>query len=320
MGNEIVDIIILNYKNYNDTIECIESILNNVYKNFRIILIDNCSNDESVTMIKKYIYSTELADSFLEMESNQLENKARLKKGFIKCYLIKSNKNLGYGGGNNLGIKLSLMLGDAEYIWILNNDTIIDENAIIAQIREMRSNPKALICGSKIYYYGTNNIYCLAGAKFNKWTMTSKNVTSKDINNIDKDKIVKKIDYICGASMFFRKDFFIKYGLFDEKFFLYFEEIDMVSRVKDRKDFLCFASDSIIYHKVGASLGSSRNLEKKSLVAEYHSFRSRIIFTKKYYPFKLPLVYLLGVLYIIHRLINKKFKHSFQILKAMIES
>lgn len=316
MKNNILDIVILNYKNYEDTIECIDSITNSSYKEFRIIVVDNHSNNGSVKKIRNYLSNNlNFKKNFFELDNSEISN-YDMNNYSSNCYFIKSDSNLGYGGGNNLGIKLSLKLKDSKYIWVLNNDTIVDENSILNQVKKM-DDSRYLMCGSKIYYYNTNQLQCHAGASFNNIFMTSKYITGL---NIDEFSVEKQLDYISGASIFFNKEYFKEYGLFDERFFLYFEEIDLVKRVNNKKNFLAYSSKSIIYHKEGASIGSSSDLNSKSLVSEYNSFRSRIQFTKKHFIYQLPFVYILGIVYILHRLIHGKLRLAKEIARALLKS
>ena len=313
--NDIVDIIILNYKNYRDTIKCVDSVLCSTYTKYRIIIIDNDSQNESADEINLYLNTNKcLSGLFTNLKADQIETYGSVE--FQKCFFIESSSNLGYGAGNNLGIKLSLKWNDSGYIWILNNDTVVDKNSLKEQLARMKVKEDALICGSKILY-SDKTVQCLGGAMFNHFLMTSKYVNDEFLSE---DKVEEMLDYVVGASMLIKKDFFERYGLFDEQFFLYFEEMDLVKRIKNQKHVICYASKSLITHKVGGSIGTSSKLHEKSLVSEYHSFRSRIMFTKKYYMYKMPIIYLLGMAYIFHRILYGKFKHALVIFKALKET
>src|SRR3989338_3576803 len=101
----LVAISVLNYNNWKDTIECLESLLRLDYPNFRLIVVDNCSPNDSVKEIRRWAE---------RKDSNSLT-------------FIESAKNLGYAGGNNLAIRHGLDHG-ARYVWILNNDTIVSKD------------------------------------------------------------------------------------------------------------------------------------------------------------------------------------------------
>ena len=122
-----VYILILNYNAYVKTIDCVNSILNSNYKNYKIIIIDNNSSDTSFDYFTKWI---------------NLNN-------FNSIELIRNDKNGGYAYGNNKAIKIIQHYNDCKYIWILNNDTLIDENAL-SELINSYDNDKQTIYGSKV--------------------------------------------------------------------------------------------------------------------------------------------------------------------------
>ena len=131
-----VYVVIVNWNGRDDTIECIKSVKNISYPNFEIILVDNGSKDNSIDSIKEIF-----------KDINYIENK----------------KNLGFAEGNNIGIRLALN-NDAEYIWLLNNDTIVHQDALSAMVDVGERIPESGILGSKIYYYDKPDFIWFAGA------------------------------------------------------------------------------------------------------------------------------------------------------------
>ena len=312
-----VDVIILNYKNWKDTVECLDSLYEAVGVTYRTIIVDNFSNNDSVNEICSYLER--------KIPEYQILSQAELDEGTFfpdkKAYFICSQDNLGYGGGNNLGIKLSQYLSAADYMFVLNNDTILDKYALSYLVEKMENNKDCYICGSKIYYYDSSYtsrvVQCYAGAKFNTWLMTSSYINDEYIKNNAECNIEDELDYISGAAMFIRKDFFLNHGLFDTNFFLYFEEMDLASRL-GKNEFLGYCSKSVIYHKEGASIGSSSNVKLKTGLSDYHSFRSRLYFTKKHYLRRMPLIYMLGIVYLLHRLMHGRYENAKCIFWAII--
>jgi GT2 family glycosyltransferase len=98
------------------------------------------------------------------------------------------------------------------------------------------------------------------------------------------------MDYVVGASMFVPMHFLQEVGLLDESFFLYYEELDWATRGKGRFP-LAYAPKSIVYHKIGGTIGTSSNPARKSLISDFYTLRNRLHFTSRRYPYALPTVY-----------------------------
>ena len=207
-----VYIIILNYNGWADTIECLESVLRNDYPNYQVIVIDNNSPNNSMEYIKAwaegkldvwvkpehplrhlsfppvkkpipYVYYTREGaekggDPDLEkrMEQNNPE-------GITTKYpliFIQTGENLGFAGGNNVGIRYSLAEGDFEYIWLLNNDTVIEQNSLSKLVEKAekykKEERKVGIIGSKLLYYDNPKIIQGIGGMYNKWFAVGKHL------------------------------------------------------------------------------------------------------------------------------------------------
>lgn len=286
MTNKIY-IIVLNYNNPNDTIECLTSIFQLDYKDYKILLVDNSSTDNSDELLTKYI--EKVANSKIEY--------------------IKSNMNGGYAAGNNIGIKYALQQGDLDYVWILNNDTLVESNSLRKMLEIMTNDEKIGICGSKLVYSWDRSRLQGYGGCYNKWLAASKHI-------IDHKKI-EKIDYPIGASLLVSRQFLEKVGLMCEDYFLYFEEMDWVIRGRRQGFKIACASEAVVYHKEGASISGSDGKKKVSKLGDFYSIRNRIVFTKKFYPYCLPTVYLGLFIAIINRIRRKQIDRVWMILKCM---
>ena len=196
MFNSKVFIIILNWNQWDITLQCISSIFKSTYSNFQIVLVDNCSETEPPQ----------------EMVSL-----------FDKIKFIKNPSNYGFGKGNNPGIKYALEHG-AEYTWLLNNDTEVKENTLSKLVSFMEANPKVGVTGSVTYNLpdkATLQIY--GGSRLNILRCY-----------VIPCKYGETPDYISGASMFIRAQALKDAGLFDEKFFMYWEDVDLNLRIKEK--------------------------------------------------------------------------------------
>lgn len=230
-----VSIIILNWNQWDITAQCLNSLRQLDYQNFNIILVDNASDmpiPQNIVSIPNIVF-------------------------------LRNNSNLGFGRGNNIGIRYALN-NNAEYIWLLNNDTIVLENTLSELKALMDKKPKVGMAGSAIYNMGNRNkLQTYGGYKL----------------NIPRCYVVpcktgENPDYVSGASMFIRKQALLDAGLFDEKFFLYWEDVDLNLRIKEKGWEIAVADNSTIYHTEGASSSSFKK--------EYHSFISGIYFSWKH--------------------------------------
>jgi hypothetical protein len=312
----MVCIILLNYKNPQDTIICLESILNLGYPQLKIMLCDNGSEDDSIHQFTEWaekvlLQEKKLGYSFVRdnpagamIEKNFDENRT--------LYILENKVNHGYAGGVNLGIKYALKMGLFKYIWILNNDTILDQYALFYLVDKMEKNPMIGLCGSTILYaHDRRKVQALGGFLFNRVFGFSKQIGngkmwSKELTQLyTEDRIEREMFGVQGASLFVRKEFLEKVGLMNEEYFLYCEEQEWA--IRSRGGFkLGYASKSLVYHQEGKTTGSNSYQTKKSFKADFYLTRNRILYTKKYTPLFLPTVIATHFLIAGKRLLTKQ--------------
>jgi len=333
---DLVYIIILNWNGWQDTIECLESVFRNNYSNYKVIVCDNDSHDGSLDKIKNWaegkiqtsissnIRSSKCTYSFVNKPIAYIEyTREQAEIGKLcdeesSLILIQTDANLGYAGGNNVGLRYALRK-EFDYIWLLNNDTVIEENSLVYLIDKMKINSSIGMCGSTVFYYDEpNTVQAFGGATYNKFTGIPKLYNKSDgINFPKEDMVEKKIYYILGASMLVSKKFLRDIGLISEDYFLYHEEIDWITRAKGRYK-IAYASKSIIYHKEGGSTGSNHNMRKSSFLSDYHMIKNRLIFTKKFFPYLLPTVYLCLLVTLFNRMRRGQWDRVKMVIKIML--
>jgi GT2 family glycosyltransferase len=246
-----VAIIVLNWNGKEDTLECLESILKIDYPNFEIIVVDNGSSDDSVKAIKNR---------------------------FPEICILETGENLGYAGGNNFGIRYALQNG-SDYILILNNDIIVDPQLVNSFIDASAHLPKGGIFGAKIYYFSApNRIWC-AGTKWSNKISAFNHLGFGCIDDGTDFNSLVETDYACGCVLFIRADVLNKIGLFDEDFYLTFEETDLCYRAK-REGFNCyFVPNARVWHKVSASFGGA-----ESALIKYFRTRNKLLWAERHLP------------------------------------
>jgi len=348
MNRPKVYIILLNYNRWTDTIECLESVLRNNYPNHQVVVVDNNSLDNSMEYLKAwaegkldvwvnpknplrslsfppipkpipYVYYT-------KEEAEKGKNLKLEKNVKNQIVLIQSSYNGGFSYGNNIGIKYALSKNDFEYVWLLNNDTVIEESSLLKLVEKAqnykRLGKKIGIIGSKIFYYDNSELLNGIGGKYNKWFGVSSHIGAfeKDLGQYDNEDIIKKIDYIMGASMFVSKDFIKDVGLMNEDYFLYYEEVDWCIRGKRKGYNLGYCWNSRVYHKEGKTISSTFKGSKRSKTPDYYHIRNRIIFTKKFYRKYLPFVYVGLLITLFNRIKRLQFKRIKFILEAITKA
>jgi len=280
-----VYIVVLNWNGWEDTIECLASLLKLNYSNFQIVVIDNGSTDESVEKIKAWIAGKNIV-------------------------LIETKQNLGYAGGNNIGLRYAIDQGDFGYAWILNNDTTVDPKALGHMVERMKGDSKIGICGSVILDYDERTKISGLIGSYDRWlgqAFCRRMNDVYDLKNIKEyKKLERKMDYVPGASMLVSKEFLNDIGLMCEDYFLFFEEIDWATRAK-KKYTLALALESIVYHKSSVSIKKKEqemSAQKKgfNLMHDRYVTRNRLLFTAKFFPYALPLVYISILGYLLDRL------------------
>lgn len=294
-------IILLNWNAANDSINCIESITKITYftKSINIIIVDNQSTDNSVESINKYLSNHDTFKIEKKLDKNHLKRVNKIykyqsnNKYIDKVALICANKNYGFSKGNNIGLIYADINFSSDYFWILNNDTEVTSNSLSLMIERISEENNICICGSTIIRKDTKNIIqCYGGSYYSLisgrgWSFGEGKEYNEEVTN----KIAEsKINYISGASMLLKRDFIKKVGWFCEDYFLYNEEIDLSMRLKPYEK-LAVATKAIVYHKIGASIGTSYSNNNGSKLAAFFQSKSKLIFAKKHTPKNFIIVY-----------------------------
>ena len=241
-----VFILILNWNGWQDTIECVHSCENLIYPNFTIMVIDNGSEDESLQQLQAALPSHEI---------------------------IATGENLGFAGGNNVGIRHALEKG-ADYIWLLNNDTTVDPAALTELVKTAEDDEQTGIVGSKILTYTDPDTLHFAGGKVNLNTGETKHLGAweKDERQFDD---IKEVDYVTGCSLLVKRAVIEKIGLMPEEYFLYYEETDWCLSARNAGFIVRMTPNSKVFHKISTSIDyfSTKKL--------YYLIRNRLIFLQK---------------------------------------
>jgi len=222
----LVYIIVLNYNTADETIACLKSIKEIAYQNYRVVVIDNASTDNSENKITHYL------------------------KDFPTYSYIQTGYNGGYGYGNNIGIKYALGAG-AEYLLILNNDTVVTTDFLEPMIDVAKNDKTIGIVSGKIYQFDDPNRIWFYGGSFNQ---CRGRVEHYHFNALDVGQSISQtVTFISGCMWLIPRDVFLEVGYIDEEYFMYVEDVEFSQRLIDAGYRLEVASKSIIYHKISKS-------------------------------------------------------------------
>lgn len=310
--SERVCIIVVNWNGWRDTAGCLESVLRNGYHSYQIVVCDNHSTDKSIARLKAW------ARGELKLEPDPYDSLARLTwppiskpVPYVEAYraraegggqpgwenvplvFIHNGDNLGFAGGCNVGIEYALASKRFDYCWLLNNDTVIEPDALVHMVTRMGDDPNAGVCGSTVLeYHSPNVIQSLGGARYNQWTGIARCIGEGDTFELDSvASRVVHLDYVNGASLLMHAKVVRAIGLMDARYFLYWEEVDWCVRARRQFD-LVYAPRSIVYHKRGGSTGASTSRSSAARLPEYYMLYNRLVFTRLHHPRALPTVYL----------------------------
>ncbi len=299
MNAPVVFIVLLNWNGLNDTDACLESLAGLDYPNYKVIVVDNASTDGS-------------------------ERELRARHPTLT--LLQSGANLGFAGGNNVGLRYALEHG-AEYVWLLNNDTLVEPDALTQLVTKMQREPELGLCGSTLLYESQrDSVQALGGARYNRWLGTVQHVGQHERwpQDVDEGEIEGQLDYLIGASTFVSRLFLETVGLLQDDYFLYFEELDWATRARGQpghqsKFRLGYAAKSIVYHKEGSSIGGTdRAKAGKSYTADLYALKNRVRFTRRFYPYALPTVYLGLLVALANRVRRRQWRRVELVIRVML--
>ncbi len=224
-----VGIVILNYNGKDVLPGLLESLTKIDYRNFRVFLIDNHSEDDSIVQAR-----------------DNYSNKLPLE-------IIENEENLLFSKGNNVGIK-SAVNWEADYIIPLNNDTVVPPKMIDELVEFMERQPNIGIVGPMIHFFEPGNTIWGAGGMVNIWwgLVRHRGIREKDNGQFSEPA---KVDYVSGAALMARTEVFTRLNMLDESFPMYYEDTDFCYRAGNRGYETWYVPTSSLIHLVSVAAG-----------------------------------------------------------------
>lgn len=258
-NSPIVYIIVLTWNGKKDTLECLSSLQRVSYPNTHIILVDNASTDRTIEAVRR---------------------------DFPHAHCIRNERNLRYSGGNNVGMQYALTQG-ADYVLLLNNDTVVDPPFLDHLIQTAESSELVGIVGPMIYYHNSPKKIWFAGGIIRWWQGWIEHRGIRETNN-GQYSTTEQTDYVTGCCLLVKRSVIEKIGFLDERYFMYGEDVDYCVRASRAGFKIFFEPNARIWHKISVSSGGHfswfKNWNKlKSLFRLI--FRYSSVFQKAVFPF-----------------------------------
>jgi len=279
----LVSFCLLNYNSYLDTIECIDSLLKQTCNKFYVVIVDNCSTNDSVQQITNYLDVKEENYKTVKYNSIGFESKNDVNYNNFRFIIITNTSNNGFSAGNNLAILFLKKHLECSHFILLNTDTVVvpdffqllNQEYIFAQ--NQNNQPIAMGVAEKSYFskeithFGYQFLHLPSGLVFSKCIFPS-------------------VKFICGACLMTD----INAPLLNENYFLYYEDVDYTISLHKKNYKLIKTDKTYYFHKISSSMTNKQTMVK-------NQFESMWKFYKRNYKLYIPVVFITRILqYIVY--------------------
>lgn len=237
--------IVLNWNRTDDTCQCVRSLRQSEYSNLEILVVDNGSDFEAYTALQA-----------------ALPGQA----------ILRSNINLGFAGGNNLGLRHALN-SSADYALVINNDTIIHPQMVSQLVEVAEARPQVGLVGPVIYYLGQPTTVWFAGYRFTHGIY----MLRRGLHLAQPLAEVEEVDFVSGCGMLIRRAALERIGFFSEDYFMYYEDLDYCFRAQSAGFKIACVTRASMWHAVSASTGGI-----DSPLKQYYQVKSSLIFYRQH--------------------------------------
>lgn len=262
-----IAIIVLTWNGRELTLDCLRSLEAVATPNVRTLVVDNASSDGTVAAIRERYGD--------------------------RVTTIVNDANLGFAVGNNIGIHRALAEG-ADFILLLNNDTVVDPGFLDELLRAMRADPKVGIAAPKIYYFEPRNQIWFAGGEISMWRGTARHVGIRETDTGQHDRD-RDIGYATGCAFLARREVFEKAGYLDPAYRAYFEDADLCVRARAAGFRIRYVAAARVWHRISASTGGqlSRRKAARKLASARRFFAAH---AQPYHWLTIPFFFVLDVI------------------------
>jgi GT2 family glycosyltransferase len=271
----MVSIVLVNWRGWQDTILCLQSLLRLRGDDVRIVICDNASGDESVPMLRAW--ASGLVSAWVPPDhparSHAVPGPERTMAlveqapgdpidmgAAARLVLLHTGANLGFAGGCNAGMRYAIARGDSAAVWLLNNDTVVQHGALDALLAEASRGGTPALVSSRVYRMLSPRTIWFEGGEFRPFTGAAHHVSVSRFGR-------GRHPYLSGCSLLIPRAVWERVGLLDESFFMYGEDVDYSIRATALGVPLRIATDSIVLHAEAASSGRASASAYRNIVS-----------------------------------------------------
>lgn len=328
MPSPRVEVLLLNWNGARDTLECLESVFALEYPNFGVIVCDNASTDCSVEQLEAWARGELPAPQRFKgpgSEARQRRSRPISYATYDRCtaeaggrpgeppdlVIIRTGANLGFAGGNNVGLRYLQARGDVEFAWLLNNDTVTAPSALSHLVERAESDRQiAVVGGTLLDFERADVVQYFAGANLSSWRGTIRLIGHGLPARAPRPQPAR-LDYVSGGCILVRLETLEKAGLMDERFFMYSEDADWCLRMRALGYGIAFAPQAEIWHKGGASSVPG------SPTHDYHNMVGSLLVMYKHFPSRAPVALAYAVYrFLLPKLVRGRWKRAVAIMRA----
>jgi hypothetical protein len=240
----LVYFVILNWNQQQLTLDCLDSLAKVEYPNLEVILVDNGSTDGSAEAIRSR---------------------------YPSVIVIENGENLGFSEGNNVGMRYALAHG-ADYVLLLNNDTVVDPGFVAEMIAVAEADPSCGIVGPKMYYHDEPSVIWCAGNAIAWSSGCTSRLQAEQQDMHPEVEPPREVDFITACAMAVKRSVIDEIGLLDPRYFIYYDETDWCVRAAAKGFKVVYVPSSRIWHKVSAAMGTA------SPATDYYMTRDGLLF------------------------------------------
>ncbi|GAP08605.1 predicted glycosyltransferases [Anaerolinea thermolimosa] len=245
--NPRVAIVVINWNGGDDTLACLDSLARVQYPERYVLVVDNASQDGSPE---------------------------RIRACHPEVTLLESRTNLGFAGGNNLGMKVALQKG-ADYVLLLNHDTLVSPDFLEKMVSVGEADPSIGVLGPTIYYHTRPEVIWSAGGAIDWKHGVARMIGMDETDQGQYGLKPRAVDFVTGCAMLVKRKTLEAAGLLDEGFFAYYEEVEWCVRIRRAGYQIVYVPGATIWHKI------SPEAREASATVHYYMTRNRLLFLKK---------------------------------------
>jgi len=237
--------IVLNWNRADDTCQCVASLLKSEFANLEVLVVDNGYSPEAYAQLRHDLPETDI---------------------------LRSEANLGFAGGNNLGLRAALQRG-ADYALVINNDTVVDPAMVGQLVAAGEARPEVGLLGPIIYYMSQPEVVWFAGYRLAHGIY----VLRRGLHLKAPMRPIEDVDFVSVCGMLLRRSVIEKGLLFSDQYFMYYEDLDLCFRAKDLGFGIACVTGARMWHAVSASTGGA-----DSPLKQYYQVKSSLIFYRQH--------------------------------------